>query len=149
MRRFCREGLCVVMLLSGACAPKAGSELTILGTESVRDPSGAIEVEMAFQNMGEGNVLFAFKLRALGTEEMDKLVLDLKLDGLHLLEGSTEWSGFVPPRQPQTHRVSLVAAEGAERADVTVSVRRSVDSELLMQREFAFRVTPSGLEPVS
>lgn len=149
MRRFFRGGLCLLALSSAACAPKAGSELTVLVTEGVRDPSGAIELEMAYQNLGEASVLFAFKMRALGTEEMDKLVLDLKLDGLHLLEGNTEWSGFVPPRQPQTHRVSLVTAEGAERANVTVSVRRSVDSELLMQREFTFRVTPSGLEPVS
>lgn len=104
---------------------------------------------MAYQNRGEGQVELVFRLRAVGGEEMDKLVLDLNLDQLHLVEGITEWSGFVPPRQPQTHRVSLMLVEGAEYARATVSVRRSVDSELLMQRELSFRVTDAGLEPIS
>lgn len=134
------------LTLGGACGPKSTAEPKVVATESVRDPSGTIEVEMAYQSKGPEELDLVFRLRAVGGEEMDKLVLDLNLEGLHLLEGTTEWSGFVPPRQPQTHRVSLVRAQGAEHARATVSVRRSVDSELLMQRELLFRVTESGFD---
>jgi len=143
-----RFAVLLVAATLAACAGKGGGEPTVLATESVRDPSGAIEVEMAYRNHPKSHVELSFRLRALGTDEMDKLVLDIDLQDLHVVEGSTEWTGFVPPRQPQSHSVVLVLAEGAEFPRATVSVRRSLDSELLMQRELAFRVSGSGLEPV-
>jgi hypothetical protein len=73
---------------------------------------------------------------------MDKLVLDVILDQMVIVNGGVQWSGFVPPRQPQSHSVTVKPLDDAEEPQVRVTVSRSHDSKLLMER--VIRFTPDG-----
>jgi len=113
-----------------------------LGTERVVDESGQIDVRIEAVERPSSEVELAFELVALGTEEMDKLVLEVVLDEMILVEGAGQWDGFVPPRQPQKHRVVVKPLEDATEPTVRINVSRFRDSRLLMQR--VVRFSPQG-----
>jgi|GEM_PF-2520637 len=126
---------------AGACDKPTTSPLD-LGSETIRDGSGEVTIDIALIDRPGNETELTFKLRAVGTEEMDKLALDVALDEMFLVEGGAQWSGFVPPRQPQSHRVVVKPIDDATAPRVRISVSRFHDSEVLMQREVSF--DPSG-----
>lgn len=109
-----------------------------LGTETVSDESGTVKVEVALIERPGTESELSFRLTAVGTEEMDKIALDVALDEMFLVEGGAQWSGFVPPRQPQSHRVVVKPVDNATAPRVRVTVSRFRDSEVLMSREVSF-----------
>lgn len=132
-----------------ACDKQETSTLRTLDSGTVSDESGQAEVDIAYQPRGADSLELVVKLAALGTEEMDKLVVEVVVDGFVVSEGQISWTGFVPPRQPQTHRVVLQAREDEGHPTARVTVSRSRDSFVLMHRELSFEKTGAGLKPVS
>ncbi len=130
-----------VLTAVGSCDKPSASPLD-LGSESVSDESGEIVVEIALLDRPGNETELRFALTAVGTQEMDKLALDVALDEMFLVEGGAQWSGFVPPRQPQSHRVVVKPVDNATAPGVRISVSRFRDSEVLMLREVRF--TPEG-----
>ncbi len=131
----------VLLATSSSCDAASTSPLD-LGTETVSDDSGTVEIDIALLDRPGSETELQFKLRAVGTDEMDKIALDVALDEMFLVEGGAQWSGFVPPRQPQSHRVVVKPVDEATEPRVRISVSRFRDSEVLMQREVSF--TPDG-----
>lgn len=113
-----------------------------LGSETLTDDSGEVVVEMSLLERPGPESELRFKLAAVGTEEMDKIALDVAVDEMYVVEGGVQWSGFVPPRQPQSHRVVVKPIDDAAAPRVRITVSRFRDSEVLMQREVRF--TPEG-----
>ena len=132
-----------------ACDKQETSTLRTLERGTVSDESGQAEVNIGYQPRKDGELELVVKLSALGTEEMDKLVVEVAVDGFVVSEGEITWTGFVPPRQPQTHRVVLQAREGESYPTARVTVSRSHDSFVLMHRELSFEKTDAGLKPTS
>ncbi len=124
-----------------SCDKPSASPLD-LGTETASDESGTVSVEISLVDRPGNESELNFTLKAVGIEEMDKLALEVVTDHMFLVEGGGQWSGFVPPRQPQSHRVVVKPVDDAEQPHVRISVRRFRDSEVLMQREVHF--TPQG-----
>lgn len=141
MTRSARYLALLVLFTLGACDDKTASPLD-LGTETAADESGKVQVEIRAVPRPGGETELRFSLKAVGTEEMDKLALDVAMDEMWLVEGAAQWSGFVPPRQPQSHRVVVEPIDGASAPRVRISVSRFRDSVVLMQREVQF--TPEG-----
>ena len=136
------------LLLVAACGPKdQASTRHPLEKATVQDGSAAFELDISYEPRPEGQVKLFLAMNSTTLDEMDKVVVDVQLDGFVLTEGVTEWSGFVPPRQPQKHDLTVRALEDVEHAVLTVTVRRSVDSEVLAFRELPFRVTGSTVTP--
>lgn len=137
----------VAALVAPACAKKATvREPATLTSERITDDSGEMMGTLAYLPQGD-TIEFVVELKALGTEEMDKVVIDMVLDGFVLVEGQTQWGGFVAPLTKHRERVVLRANEGVEFATVTVTVSRSVDSHVLMQTEAPFRVSAGQVVP--
>lgn len=138
----------VVLLVWLGCGPKEqASTRHPLATATVQDGSAAFELDIAYAPKPEGQIQLLLGMNSTSLEEMDKVVVDVQLEGFVLTEGVTEWSGFVPPRQPQKHDLTVRALDDVEHAMLTVTVRRSVDSEVLAYRELPFRVTGSTVTP--
>lgn len=130
-----------LLLTLGACDKQTASPVD-LGTETAADESGKVQVEISAMPRPGGESELRFSLKAVGTEEMDKLALDVAMNEMWLVEGGAQWSGFVPPRQPQSHRVVVKPIDGASDPRVRITVSRFRDSVVLMQREVAF--SPDG-----
>src|SRR5690606_40425088 len=104
-------------------------------------------LDISYQPKPDAQIQLFLAMSSTSLDEMDKVVVDVELDGFVLVDGVTEWTGFVPPRQPQKHDLTVRAIEGNEHATLTVTVRRSVDSEVLAFRELPFRVTGTTVTP--
>jgi len=131
---------------------KASTSPLDLGTETVSDDTGTVTVKIALVDRPGTESELTFKLEAVGTEEMDKLALDVALDEMWLVEGGSQWSGFVPPRQPQSHSVVVKPIDEATAPRVRITVSRFRDSEVLMQHEVEFTAdgkpaSPAGAVP--
>lgn len=137
---------CLALIAAG-CEKQQASTVTPLDSDTISDPSGEARVEIAYQPKGSDEIEIIVKLNALGTEEMDKVVVDVAMDGFHVADGASQWQGFIPPRQPQTYRVVLGLLHESTGGTVRVSVSRSHDSFLLMHRELTFEKTDGGLRP--
>jgi len=143
-RRFAL-GLALAVGL-GACGPKSqASTVKPIAQGTVRDATGMFDLKVGYESRPDRQVELVLAMNAVGTTEMDKVVIDVDVEGFEVTDGSAEWSGFVPPRQPQKHRVTLRALDGEERPTATVTVRRSVDSEVLFSQELAFTVSGSSV----
>lgn len=129
------------LALLSSCDKPTTSPLD-LGTETLSDDTGEVRVEMALLDRPGPETELSFKLAAVGTEEMDKIALDVAVDEMYVIEGGAQWSGFVPPRQPQSHRVVVKPIDNASAPRVRITISRFHDSEVLMQREIRF--TPEG-----
>lgn len=113
-----------------------------LGTETASDRTGSISVDISLVARPDRESELNFTLKAVGIEEMDKVALEVVTDNMFLVEGGSQWAGFVPPRQPQSHRVVVKPVDDANDPHVRIRVLRFLDSEVLMQREVHF--TPEG-----
>ena len=133
--------LAALAMVSSCDKPSTSSPLD-LGTETASDESGSVTVKIALLDRPGNETELSFRLEAVGLEEMDKLALDVALDEMFLVDGGAQWSGFVPVRGPQTHRVVVKPVDNATAPRVRVKVSRFRDSEVLMHREINF--TPEG-----
>ena len=121
---------------------KASTSPLDLGTKTVSDESGSVSIDVALLERAGSESELKFTLKAVGTDEMDKLALDVVTDEMFLIEGGSQWSGFVPPRQPQSHRVVVKPVDNANDPRVRITLSRFHDSEVLFWREIHF--TPEG-----
>jgi hypothetical protein len=146
MRRFVPL-LALAALL--ACKKDSGaSTLSPLAEENVIDGEATVRVDVAYRALSKRRIELVVDLVAVGIEQMDKIVVDVNPDGFVIVNGTAEWSGFVPPYERRKHKVMLEPSDDdAATATATVTVRRSVDSELLWQQEFPFQVTSAGIAP--
>jgi hypothetical protein len=136
-------------VLTSACGKEAtGPTRTPLGTDVVSDETGDFELKIEVLPKGDREVELYLGMKALGVDEMDKIYIAVDVDGFVLSEGSVEWTGFVPPRQPQSHQVTFKALDGAEQPKLTVDVFRSADSTLLLKKELAFVVEGTTVRPL-
>ena len=135
--------LALANLALGSGCEKASASPLDLGTETISDDSGTVTVEISLLDRPGNESELNFVLKPVGTEEMDKLALDVRLDEMFLVEGGAQWSGFVPPRSRQSHRVVVKPVDNATAPRVRITVSRFHDSEILMQREVGF--TPEGV----
>ncbi len=129
---------CVAAL--AACRKQAPETTapTRIASEEIVDDTKKVAVEIGYRAAPEREVELLVNLQAIGIEEMDKLVVDITVDGFVLVGGEPEWSGFVAPRFPIKHKASFRLLDGAESGTLTVSVARSVNSEVLLTREVPF-----------
>ena len=131
------HALAVALALSTvvACKPEGTAGPVDLSSGTASDDSGEINVDIGYLPGTGREFEVVIALNALGLEEMDKLAVDLTLEGIIVVEGGTAWSGFVPPRQPQKHSVALRLADDVDEGIALVNVTRSRDSKLLLQQE--------------
>ncbi len=141
-------GIALLALFAAtACTKKqTAPQPAELVSEHISDESGEMQVALAYLPKGDA-IDFVVELKAMGTDEMDKVVVELTADGFVFVDGEGQWSGFVQPMTKHTQRVSLRVDEGAEFASVTVTVSRSVDSHVLMQTEVPFQVSGGKVVP--
>jgi len=131
----------LALTLLASCDKETASPVD-LGTETVSDETGEITVRIRALERPGTEAELRFELAAVGVEEMDKIALDVAVDEMWLVEGGAQWSGFVPPRQPQSHRVVVEPLDEATAPRVRITISRFRDSEVLMHREVRF--TPEG-----
>lgn len=138
--------LSLTCLLAGCSKSPAAPTVAPLAAETINDDSGSMKVDLAYTPRGS-EIDFVVQLKGVGTTEMDKVVVEVDAEGLDFVAGEMQWSGFVPPHSQHTHEVSLQPQPDSEFGTVTVTVSRSVDSHVLMQREVPFRVANGKLVP--
>lgn len=114
-------------------------------SELVTDPTGRIQVDVRYDPNPPDKIALIVDLAAVGIEEMDKIAVDVKLDSFAVLEGSSQWSGFVAPRERHQHRMLLQADDEAEVGSVTVTMSRFHDSEVLWQDTATFDFTGTSI----
>jgi hypothetical protein len=133
-----------------ACQKKNdGATAHPLSEEQIKDGEATVRVDVSYRSVSKNEIELVVDLVAVGIEQMDKIVVDVAPDGFVVVEGVAEWSGFVPPYERHKHKVTLQPRDDAADATATVSVRRSLDSELLWQREFPFQVGSGGIAPLA
>lgn len=138
----------LMLVLAVACGGKTPTTTRHpLESATVQDGTAVFDLEISYEQKPDAQITLFLAMNAKGTEEMDKVVIDVGLEGFVLTEGVTEWAGFVPPRQPQKHQVTVRALPDIEHAMLTVTVRRSVDSEVLALRELPFKVVGRVVSP--
>ena len=138
------------LLLAGfalsACASKQEAPATVsVHNDTVPEGDASLSLELLYEAKGERKVELILKMQVSGINETEKLVGEVYINGFNIEDGSTRWDGFVPPRQPQTFRVTLGIPEGNDSAKATVSLSRSLDSEVLMREELEFTVDAEGM----
>lgn len=141
---LCRAALSFALFALGpiSCANKAQAvEPQTVLSELVTDPTGQIQVDVSYNPNPPDRIELIVELAGVGIEEMDKVAIDVEVDGFTVIEGSSQWAGFVPPREHRKHRMLLRAAEGAEFGTVTVAMTRFHDSTLLWEDSAAFEFT--------
>lgn len=146
MSRVLRTVLVLAFALSACAKKQTAPQAATLDSGRISDDSGEMQVELAYVPKGD-SIDFVVGLRAVGTDEMDKIVVEVTVDGFDVIDGESQWAGFVPPMTKHTQRVSLRVAAGEEFASVTVTVSRSVDSHVLMQTEMPFMVSGGKVVP--
>jgi hypothetical protein len=119
---------------------KTQSGPTTVATQTANDGPAMVEVAFAYQAKGDREVELVLDMRAVGIEEMDKIVVQVEVGDFHLVDGNLRWTGFVPPRDPKKYRVRLRAVDGNDEPTLNVTVSRSHDSKLLLSESLAFRV---------
>jgi hypothetical protein len=147
-----RAALLLVALATvplGGCKKqdRATADPVAITSGTFKDETGEIAIDVGYVAGKDRDLQIVVNMRALGLEEMDKIVVDVVVDGFVLVEGSPEWSGFVAPRQPIEHAVRFRLLDGAADGTLTVSVRRSRDSELLYEAALPFAADGSKLAP--
>jgi hypothetical protein len=130
----------LVALASCASKPQTVEPQTVL-SEVVTDPSGRVQVDVRYNQNPPDKIELIVALAAVGIEEMDKIAVDISTDAFAVLEGSSQWAGFVAPRSREQHRMLLRAEESADAGSVTVSVSRFHDSEVLWKDTATFTFT--------
>lgn len=139
--------LLAAVALVGCQKKQDGSTAHPLARENVAIEEATVRFDISYRASSDKQIEFVVDMAAVGIEHMEKIVVDISPDGFVIVEGTAEWSGFVEPYERHKHKVTLEPREDAAAATATVSVRRSVDSELLWQQEFEFQVTSDGIAP--
>lgn len=139
-------GSMLALCLLGACekAPTAPTLAPVVA-DTVDDKGATFKVEVSWRNVNPDEVELVIEMAAVGIEQTDNLVVDVKTEGLVITEGTPDWTGFVLPREHYTHRVAykLLDDETTE-ATAALSIRRTLDSSLLWDTELAFVRTETG-----
>lgn len=133
-----------------SCHPKdaATAAPVALASEQIADDTGKVQVDIGYRARAQREVELVVDLRAVGIEEMDKLAVDILVDGFVLVDGEPAWSGFVAPRLPIAHRASFRLLEGRDDGTLTVTVDRSMNSESLLERRLTFTAEGDRVAPV-
>lgn len=145
-----RSVLALVVLCVAGCR-NDGAQTTApvnLASQQITDDTGAIQVDVGYRGAPEREVEIVVNLKAVGIEEMDKVVADIRVDGFVLVAGTPEWSGFVAPRQPIAHKASFRLLEGNESGTLIVTVQRSANSEVLFETRLDFAADGDRVKPV-
>lgn len=95
-------------------------------------------VEVSWQPKSAEEVEIVVEMAAMGIEQTDNLVVDVKTHGFVITEGVPDWTGFVLPRERYTHRVSYKMLDEEDQGRATVTIRRTLDSTLLWDTELLF-----------
>lgn len=142
-----RLAFCLSMLVlaaPAACAHKSAGGATSLKTETVQEDKAEVAFELLYEPKGDRKVELILKMRVNGLVESNKLVAEVYAQGGFNIEDSGRWDGFLPPRQPQTFRVTLVVPDGFETGTATISLTRSHDSFSLLKETLTFAVDDKG-----
>lgn len=139
--------LAAVLLVSVlACAHKSGDGPTVLKTETVQEDKAEVVYELAYAAKGGRKVELILKMRVNGLVETNKLIAEVYVQGgFNVDEGSARWDGFLPPRQPQTFRVTLVMPDGFDTGTAQISLTRSHDSFSLLKEQLTFTTDAAGV----
>ena len=145
------SALFVAVALAGACRKDGtGTAPPVpISTETFKDTVGEIQIDVGYRAQSGREVEIVVNMKAIGIDEMDKIVLDVTVEGFVLVAGEPEWSGFVAPRQPIRHQVGFKLLDENEHGELLVTVRRSKDSELLYERRLPFVADGDRLAPES
>lgn len=128
-----------------ACAHKSADGPTVLKAETVQEDKAEVIYELAYAAKGDRKVELILKMRVNGLVESNKLVAEVYVQGgFNIDDGSARWDGFLPPRQPQTFRVTLVIPDGFEAGTAQISLTRSHDSFSLLKETLTFTVDAAG-----
>lgn len=138
LARMPRLALILLVALASCKKPPATTSPIELATEEIVEGDKKVKVEIGYLAAPEREVEIVVHLQAIGIEEMDKLVVDITVDGFVLVAGEPEWTGFVAPRIPIRHKASFRMLEGAEAGTLNVKVSRSDNSQVLLERALAF-----------
>lgn len=123
-----------------AACKKTASGPTVVATETANDGSAMLEVDFGYEARGEREMDLVVNMRAIGVEQMDKIVVQVEVGDFHVSDGTAQWTGFVPPRDPKKFVVTLKAIEETDSPAVTVNISRSLDSQMLMSQTLEFVV---------
>jgi hypothetical protein len=137
-----RPALLLCALLACAHAPAGGP--TTLRRETVREDRAELALELSDAPRGPRKVELVLRMRVAGLVETSKLVAEVYIRGFNVEAGNTRWEGFVPPRDPQTYRVTLSIPDDAREATAKIGLSRSHDSLPLLREELAFTVDDRG-----
>lgn len=128
------------------CAHKPVGGPISVRSESVKEDSAELFLDLTYEPKGDRQVELVLKMRVGGIVETNKLVAEVYIQGFNVEgNGATRWDGFVPPRTPQTFRVLLTVADGFDEASATVLLSRSHDSNQLLREELHFVVGDDGV----
>ncbi|MCA9717611.1 MAG: hypothetical protein H6713_00455 [Myxococcales bacterium] len=144
MRRFALLVLLGLGLPACANKPATPSEVSV-HSETLPEGDANLTLDLLYAAKGDRKVELILKMRVSGMNETEKLVGEVYIKGFNIEDGGTRWDGFVPPREPQTFRVTLRIPEGNDSASATVSLSRSHDSSVLLREELEFTVDEAGL----
>ncbi|MCH9688397.1 MAG: hypothetical protein K0V04_43605 [Deltaproteobacteria bacterium] len=134
-----RLALALVLALGLGCAKApASASLTPVVTDSVEDQGATFGVEVGWRSVSPQEVEVIARMTARGIEQTDKLVLDVSTHGFVIADGTTEWTGFIQPRESYRHAVSFKMLDGDESGRVTLTLRRSMDGTMLWETELLF-----------
>lgn len=135
-----RTAFALVVALAGACRKDGtGTAPPVsISSDTFKDTVGEIQIDVGYRPKAGREVDVVVNMKAIGIDEMDKIVLDVTVNGFVLVAGEPEWSGFVAPRQPIKHEVGFKLLDETEHGELHVTVRRSNDSELLYERVLPF-----------
>lgn len=149
MQRRIALVLALTAALATACQKnKQGTAAPLpLTSDTFKDATGEIRIEVGYSPKPTREVEIVARMEAIGLDEMDKIVLDIKVDNFVVLEGNPEWTGFVAPRQPIKHQARFRLLDGTDQGTLTVTVRRSNDSELLYETLLPFVAKDDALAP--
>jgi hypothetical protein len=141
--------LAVAALSAAACRKDGpGTAPPIqLATHHISDDTGQVQVDIGYRAEPEREVEIVVDLKAIGIEEMDKIVVDIVVDGFVLVAGEPEWSGFVAPRLPIKHHARFRLLDGNDAGTLTVTVHRSMNSEVLFEAPLPFSADGDRVKP--
>lgn len=139
-------GATLLLAAAGACQkPASAPTLAPIVTDTVDDKGATFKVEVSWRNVSPDEVELVIEMAAVGIEQTDNLVVDVKTEGLVITEGTPDWTGFVLPREHYTHRVAYkLLDEEITEATAVLTIRRTLDSSLLWDTELAFVRTETG-----
>lgn len=142
-----RTLLAVLLVLVPACAAKNKSAgPTTVATTTFKDEPGEVQLEVQYAPMPPDRIKLVIQMRGIGIEEMDKIAVDINLDGFHVLEGSSQWAGFVPVREQRQHSMVIKRRDDVQSGTVTVTASRFRDSTLLAEEVVPFTFTETTIK---